>query len=306
VERRLAALLLLCATLVLTGCEDEITGPDPITVEDQLFRAMNLDDYGSAGFIVGEMYEIRNQDPLNYRNTFMLGATALWWIAEVQRAGTNPLLVISQAIPFILESFSDVIQNDLENRPVALALLGAFLAETGLDRAAGASLVEQATALSPEVGHFQRMHIRRGAPVDDAETTLAVEAGFQFWEACLGEQIDRVNPDFTGKVRPPTEVLGPNFCWGSSRVPHGYEGTWLIFGDMLVKAGRLETARRAYLNAKLGPNYERWLHKSALEERLRSDLAARAATYLQRDPTKWAPIGLPPFSCTQCHASIRQ
>ena len=304
-ERRLIRVLALCAVIGLWGCEDEITGPDPVSVEEQLFTAMRTDDYASAGFIVGELYEIRNQDPTNYRNTFLLGAAALWWIAEVQRAGNNPLLVISQAIPFILENFSDVIQNDIENRPVALALLGAFLAETGLDRAAGASLVEQSTALAPEVGHFQRMHIRRGAPMDDAETAISVEAGYQFWETCLGARVDRNNPDFTGKVQAPSDDAFENFCWGSSRVPHGFEGTWLIFGDMLVKAGKLEAARRAYLNARLGPNYNTWLHKPALEERLRSDLAARAATYLQRDPTKWAPIGLPPFSCTQCHADAR-
>jgi hypothetical protein len=79
----------------------------------------------------------------------------------------------------------------------------------------------------------------------------------------------------------------------------------MIFGDMLVKVGKLEAARRAYLNARLSTNYDRWLHKPALEERLRSDLAARQATYLQRDRTKWAPIGLPLYSCTQCHASAR-
>lgn len=303
----LARFALLAAVVSIVGCaSDKVSGPSEAAVEERLFTAMNHDDYGSAGDIVGELVELHDRQPDNYRATFLLGAASLWWLAEVQRPGSapNPLIVMSQSIPLILNNFADVVQNDPQNRPVAMALLGAFLADAQLDRATGFALVDQAVAIGPEVGLFQRMHTRRFAPATDSLTADAVEAGFQFWERCIGGPVDRDNPDFTGKVRPPTTTPGQSFCWGSPRVPHGYEGTWLIFGDLLVKAGKLNAARRAYLNAQLGPNYDRWLHKSALEERLRSDLAARQATYADPlDQSKWAPIGLPPFNCTQCHAS---
>ena len=169
----------------------------------------------------------------------------------------------------------------------------------------GNILVEQSVTSAPEVGLFQRMHIRRFAFADDSLTANGLEAGYQWWEYCYGGPISRTNPDFTGKVEPPTEDHHKKFCWGSARVPHGYEGAWLIFGDLLVKAGHLEQARISYENAKLGPNYSRWKYKGALEERLASDLVARQATYNERDSNKWAPIGIPPYSCTQCHASAR-
>jgi len=292
---------------LVAGCgADKISGPDSAAaVESLLFTAMNHDQIGSASDIVGQLVEVQDHQPENYRNSFLLGAASLWWLAEVQRPGAapNPLLVMSQSISNILNNFADVIQNDPVNRPVAMALLGAFLVDAQLDKTTGYALIDQAVQIGPEVGLFQRMHTRRFAPADDSLTTNAVEAGFNFWEVCVGKPVDRANPDFTGLVQQPTTAPGKSFCWGSPRVPHGYEGTWLIFGDLLVKAGKLQAARRAYLNAQLGPNYNTWLHKSALEERLRSDLAARQATYANRDQAKWATIGLPPFNCTQCHAS---
>jgi hypothetical protein len=235
----------------------------------------------------------------------MLGAANFWWIAEASRPDPviNPIMIISQAIPNILQSFADVAQNATdENRAGASALLGAFLSDTGFDRAGGAALVDSAAKYAPQVGLFQKMSIRRLAAASDTTTAQAIEWGFKWWEWCVGGPVDRDNPDFTGLVKQPTE--GPTgFCWGSPRVPHGHEGSWMFFGDLLVKGGKLEAARRAYLNAQLGPNYNRWKFKADLEQRLASDLMARYATYASHDPANWAPIGVPIYGCTQCHAS---
>jgi hypothetical protein len=65
----------------------------------------------------------------------------------------------------------------------------------------------------------------------------------------------------------------------------------------------VDAGRRAYLNARLGQNYDAWKYRDVLEERLTEDLAARAATFAERDPNRWAAIGVPEASCTQCHAS---
>jgi hypothetical protein len=305
-QRQLITVMVLCGAALLSSCDDSVTGPDPeraAAAEAALFTAMNHDDFAAAGDIIGEFYMIREVDPENYRNTFLLGSAALWWLAESARPGANALLITSQAIPLILETYVDVIQNDPVNRAGASALLGAFLSDGGFDRVQGSNLVEQAVVMRPEVGLFQRMHIRRFAFADDSITDESIEAGFDFWEYCAGTPIDRDNPDFTTLVRPPTEDLHKKFCWGSERVPHGYEGAMLIFGDLLVKDGQLAVARRVYENARLGPNYNRWKYKGALEQRLISDLSQRHDTYANRDQSKWAPIGLPPYSCTQCHAS---
>jgi hypothetical protein len=303
------AAVLALSVLAVAACDETGTDVDAAAeiAEAKLFDAMNRDDYGAAGDIVGELWELRYEDPQNHRNGFILASAALWWIAEAGQPNPviNPLQIIAQSIPIILENFTDVILNDSENRPGASALLGAFLAETGFDRVQGSALVDSAAVWVPEVGLFQQMHIRRFAAADDTLTVNAIEAGFKFWEVCAGGPIDRANPDFTAYMEPPTSEDFAKFCWGSARVPHGFEGSWMIFGDLLVKGGHLDAARRAYLNARLSPNYDRWKYKDHLEQRLTADLSQRQATYLNRDPTQWAPIGVPIFSCTQCHASAR-
>ena len=309
--RRIFGMIALCSAATLASCgSDKATGvdaqasADAAKAEARLFEAMNKDNFAAAGDIIGELNDLRDRVPTNYRNTFIYGAANFWWIAEARRpdAGVDPLLIISLAIPNILSSFSDVVQNDPKGAPGASALLGAFLSDAGFDRKTGSALVDSAAKYAPHVGLFQQMWIRRFAAAVDSTTAQSVAYGFKWWEWCLGAPIDRNNPDFTGKVKPPTD--GPyGFCWGSARVPHGYEGSWLIFGDLLVKSGNLKAARRAYENATLGVNYSRWKHKSDLEQRLASDLAQRYATYGSHDPANWATIGNTTYGCTQCHAS---
>ncbi len=310
--RRPLVMIGLTAALVLVGCHaDKSTGvdaqatADAAAAEAELFTAMNTDNFAALPDIVGKLSDLRDRAPTNYRNEFIFGAANFWWIAEAGRpdATVSPLFVISLSIPNILSAFPDVIQNDpTKNGPGASALLGAFLSDAGFDKVTGSALVDTAAKYAPQVGLFQKMHIRRFAAADDSTTAISVDWGFKWWEYCLGAPIDRNNPDFTGKVQPPTE--GPKgFCWGSARVPHGFEGSWMIFGDLLVKSGNLVAARRAYLNAQLGVNYSRWKYKPELEQRLASDLLARYATYASHDPANWATIGNPAHGCTQCHAS---
>jgi hypothetical protein len=292
-----------CGRDTSTGVDAQAAA-DATAAEARLFTAMNKDDFAAAGDIIAQLSDLRDRDPTNYRNEFIYGAANFWWIAEAGRtdAGISPLTIISLSIPNILGSWPDVIQNDTKNRPGASALLGAFLSDAGFDKVTGAALVDSAAKYAPQVGLFQKMWTRRFAAADDSTTAQSIEWGFKWWEWCLGGPIDRNNPDFTGKVKPPTE--GPyGFCWGSPRVPHGFEGAWMIFGDLLVKGGHLQAARRAYMNAQLGVNYSRWKHKDDLESRLASDLLARAYTYASHDPASWAPIGNATYGCTQCHAS---
>lgn len=298
--------VVMLGVAALAGCDKHplSTSARATDAENRLFDAMRGDDFAAVGDILGTMYDIRSDDPTNHRNTFLLAATSLWWIAEADRPGANGLNIISQTIPIMLDAFPDVIQSDPTDRAVATALFGAFLYNSGFDKVNGSLLVEQAVTQFPEVGLFQRMHIRRNAYWSDSLTADAVEAGFNFWETCAGTHIDRTNPDFTPWVQPPlNDGSQKRFCFGSSRVPHGFEGSWLIFGDLLVKAGQLTQAKRAYLNAQLGANYATWKYKGELEQRLLQDLSQRHATYLPTDPTGWATIGVPPFECTQCHAN---
>ncbi len=44
----------------------------------------------------------------------------------------------------------------------------------------------------------------------------------------------------TGRVKPPTSANFAKFCWGSDRVPHGFEGSWIVGMDKQPAAGNIK------------------------------------------------------------------
>jgi len=73
-------------------------------------------------------------------------------------------------------------------------------------------------------------------------------------------------------------------------------------GDMLVKKGEVEPARKIYAIAKLSKGYESWQYKALLEERI--DQAEERAKQFQVPDAKHHPEIMfnSAYSCTACHA----
>jgi hypothetical protein len=75
-------------------------------------------------------------------------------------------------------------------------------------------------------------------------------------------------------------------------------------GDMLVKAGDLQTAQRIYANAKLSPDYAQWQFKATLENRIEQ---GQANVDVFRTPRRGAAagaaivMGQSRFACMGCH-----
>jgi hypothetical protein len=73
-------------------------------------------------------------------------------------------------------------------------------------------------------------------------------------------------------------------------------------GDMLVKNGEVEPARKVYAIAKLSKGYESWSYKSLLEERI-AQAEERARQFQALDPQHHPEIMFQSaYSCTACHA----
>ena len=90
-------------------------------------------------------------------------------------------------------------------------------------------------------------------------------------------------------------------CWNSWIAPHNLEGFFLSMGDLLVKSGDAETAKKLYANAKLSPAYGSWQFRDVLEERLRrADNNVQVFRAPETDPRDGMMIGTH-FSCVACH-----
>jgi hypothetical protein len=119
---------------------------------------------------------------------------------------------------------------------------------------------------------------------------------------CVGEKVDRANPDYARYMRLETKEGPKRVCWNSWIAPHNFEGFFLNFGDMLVKAGQPEVAAAMYRNATHAREYPGWRYKAVLEERIVN--AAKNVEAFRRPepgPDSATLMVRSTFACMGCH-----
>jgi len=142
-------------------------------------------------------------------------------------------------------------------------------------------------------------------PARDPDYAKAVKAALDNVDACVGEPLDRNAPDISKYLGQATNEGPKRACWNTWIAPHNAEGFYLWVGDVLVKQGNVSAARVAYNDVKLIAEYPRWPYRALLEDRLSSDLDAKAALYQDADPANDPPFGGEEANrrCMVCHAA---
>lgn len=100
----------------------------------------------------------------------------------------------------------------------------------------------------------------------------------------------------------PTGTQG-EICFNDGLAPHNLEGTFMFFGDVYAKAGRIDDARARYESALGFAQSSGWspVFIAELEERL-ADLEGRVARFLDGDPSNDPPmLGVANGGCAHCH-----
>jgi len=155
--------------------------------------------------------------------------------------------------------------------------------------------------LYPEFNYFTVSFVTLNLQPSDPLFQQGVEDMWLGIDACLGEPIDRHNPDYTKFMWMQTRTGVKRVCWNNDKAPHGHEGFFLGFGDMLVKNNQPEIAKIIYANAKLSPVYTAWPYKDVLEQRI-ATANQRAALYLGTNQTRYPRTLISePFACMACH-----
>jgi hypothetical protein len=232
----------------------------------------------------------------------------VWAIAENDRAA-KPL-----GLPEMIEGANQTLAEltDLTrlapDEPRAYAHLGTAMVTIGSAtgdlgmRDRGQAMVEKMTMPREKAeGSFALAAAFSQAPAGTPELARSVEYFFAAFEDCLGRTLDRDAPSFDGYDDRRTGERPRDVCYNQEHWPHAEEGNFLVFGDALVKAGKLGAARRAYEAAGRVPEAPKWRLKDVLAARLKEDLAARAASYVTPGASA-APVGAAPHLCGQCHA----
>jgi len=153
----------------------------------------------------------------------------------------------------------------------------------------------------PEFNLFTRGYVLSQLPFDDPQYAEAVEDQWRNLDVCAERHLDRNNPDMRPSFGKETHDGVKRACWNSWIAPHNYEGFFLNFGDMLVKAGDPVAARKLYAQAKFSKDFATWPYRDVLERRLaraEENVAVfRAATPHGED----APMSVSSFACMGCH-----
>ena len=156
----------------------------------------------------------------------------------------------------------------------------------------------------PEFNLFTAGYVMSGRPADSSQFREGLDWQWRTLDECVLAKVDRQNPDYSQYMSLYTTEGEKRVCWNSWIAPHNFEGFLLNMGDMLVKSGDWQTARKIYANARLSADYPQWKFVAVLEDRIKEAQGNVALFNALERPNGKAknPIMLnSQFSCMACH-----
>ncbi len=226
----------------------------------------------------------------------------MWRISERTRLDSAPA-TITEDMLVSRRYFEEAVRLD-ESDPRTLGFLasarmgeGAIEGDERLQRT-GYFTMRDAIKAWPAFNLFTAGYVESGLPRASSHFREALEWEWRDLDVCTSVHVDRRNPDLTQLI---DKVKDRRACLDTWIAPHNGEGFFLNMGDMLVKSGDWQTARKIYANAKLLPAYSKWPFAALLEERIQN-APANVARFNGYDPDpRTGMMGNSAFSCMACH-----
>jgi tetratricopeptide (TPR) repeat protein len=155
----------------------------------------------------------------------------------------------------------------------------------------------------PEFNLFTAGYVMSNQPADSPRFREALQWQWDTLDACVNARIDHANPDFGPYMGQSTTTGRKRACWNSAIAPHNLEGFFFNMGDLLVKAGDWQTARKIYANARLAPEYASWPYAAALDQRIvDAESNVKAFNSTSNEEREQHPMMFnSEFSCMACH-----
>ncbi|WP_431113001.1 hypothetical protein [Variovorax paradoxus] len=276
---------------------------------DEVFwRTLHAGDYDGIPSAQKILMGAYLADPGDSKTAAHIGFLHVWRLSERARlADPGPTIVDHAALGrrFLQEA---VALDPTDARYLgflgsALLSEGAIHKDERLTRR-GYYTLREAIDAWPEFNLFTAGYVLSAQPKGSERFKEALEWQWTTLDRCAGTRIDRQNPDFRPYMASETNSGPKRVCWNSWIAPHNFEGFFLNFGDMLVKAGEWKTAKVAYANAKHSSSYSEWTLAPVLEERIQSaenNVEKFAAPAVKRAGIEPAMMLQSKFACVACH-----
>jgi len=247
------------------------------------------------------------QDPNDGVTAAHVGWLHIWRLAESSRLPAVPATITDDAV-LARRYFQEAVALDPGEARYLGFLASAQLAEGSIHRDEKLTRQGYYTMLSaidgwPEFNLFTAGYTMSRSPADSERFKQALQWQWQNLDVCVGEKVDRTNPDFSRYMALATISGKKRVCWNSWIAPHNFEGFFLNMGDMLVKSGDWQTAQKVYANARLSPGFAGWAYAPVLQARI--EQAAANVALFNAPPTRDASTSgmmiASKFACTGCH-----
>lgn len=230
-----------------------------------------------------------------------------WRVAERARMDSPPATITDDT--FVARRyFEEAVNLDPSDARYLGFLAGHTMAEGSLHKderltRKGYFMMLDAIEAWPEFNLFTGGYVMSRLPADSPQFRKGLEWQWEVLDTCIGEKLDRANPDYSRYLSLETTEGPKRACWNSWIAPHNLEGFFLNMGDMLVKAGDWQTARKIYANARLLKTYPNWRYQAVLEDRITRAQANVALLNAEEGTTPVRIMIDSQFACTGCHQS---
>jgi cytochrome c553 len=276
---------------------------------DALFwQTLHSGDYGGIAKALEATTAAYLKDPSDAVTAAHVGWLHIWKLAESARVEGQSATITDHAV-LARRYFQEAVALDPSDARYLGFLASSQLAEGSihgdekLTREGYYTLLASIDAW-PEFNLFTGGYTMSNQPAHSSRFRQGLDWLWKNVDECVGSKIDRNNPDLSAYMGLATARGRKRVCWNSWIAPHNFEGFFLSMGDMLIKAGDWQTARKVYANARLSPDYASWKFASVLQARIDAagaNVDASAATVVATAETSIAKRASSAFACTRCH-----
>jgi translation initiation factor 2 beta subunit (eIF-2beta)/eIF-5 len=276
---------------------------------DALFwKTLHDGQYDQIPVVLNALTEAYLENPNDAITAAHIGWMHVWRLSERARMAEIPATITDHAM-LSRRYFEEAVRlNSTEARYLGfyasmLLAEGAIHKDEKLTRKGYFTLLDSIKAF-PEFNYFTAGYVMSDRPHDSERFQEGLEYQWLNLDVCVGEKVDRQNPDYQKYMHLEIKEGPKRVCWNSWIAPHNFEGFFLNMGDMLVKSGDWQTGQKIYANARLSADYAQWKFRDVLEERIAQAEANVAMFNAPPDATRRMakPIMVQSaFSCVGCH-----
>ncbi|MCX6131069.1 MAG: hypothetical protein NTX25_18675 [Proteobacteria bacterium] len=280
-------------------------------VDKAFFVDLNSGNYDRIAFHKQEFSRLLSKSKSHIVSQARLGFLNLWTYSERFRNPENLTPDLFQNVENCTQFFKIASKSAPKNIiykgfSADCSMLEGLVENKLLVLASGVAQIPAAIGGLPEFNNFTIGYALTSLPYDNPIFSVGLELLFANLDVCFKTHFDRNNPDVTPFLAAFKPEGNLRFCANTAKAPHNFEGFFMVIGDVLIKAGKVDAAKAAYRSAMAIPSsFNSWPFKNQVLDRINH--AQKNVEAFRNDakplvmPTGPTMMFHSTYSCMGCH-----